>query len=173
MKTRSFLTALVLPLFFVTQAPGAEEQPDPKLPLWQASLDDSSMVTIAVSQLVSVTMHPYLLNGENLVTEVTIDTTGNNTIRFYYVHPEEDKLDLMNPEKTVKNAKKKILRRPSQPKANSIASVKFPEGAYAHSIEYQVNSLDDLEKIYQSLISVWEKSSKKRTIYTPPTTENE
>lgn len=184
MKMRLFLTCLILPLALTSYcfaAPEEEEgkQPEPRLQLWQAKLDDTSKITLSVSQIVSVAMHPYMLNGENLITEVTIDTLGNNTIRFYYVHTDDEKTDYTNPESVVKNARKRLSQSPSQPKAqkNSIASIKFPEGAYAHTIEYQVSSLETLESLFKSLTSVWEKSSKKRTSYkvtdTDSNTDNE
>lgn len=169
MNARHLFPILICPLLFAHQSFAAEDElPDPKIQLWQAELNDTSKITIAVSQIVSVAIHPYLLNGENLVTEVTIDTTGNNTIRFYYVHPDDDKPDYTDPESVMKSAKKRLSQRPSQPKAQAkaaIASLKFPEGAYAHTIEYQVSSLETLDTIFKSLTSVWEKSSKKRTIY--------
>lgn len=168
MKKLFLLPALALSLAPICLAEEDDEnQPDPRLQLWQAKLSDTSKITISVSQIVCVSMHPYMLNGENLVTEVTIDTLGNNSIRFYYVHPDDEKPDYMDPESVVKNAKKRLSQRPSQPKADKspIASVKFPEGTYAHTIEYQVSSLETLEDIFKSITSVWEKSSKKRTTY--------
>lgn len=170
MNMRHLFPLLVFPLIFAHQAFSAEDdqQPDPKIQLWQAELNDTSKITIAVSQIVSIAMHPYLLNGENLVTEVTIDTTGNNTVRFYYVHPDDEKTDYTDPESVVKSARKRLSQRPSQPKAQenaAIASLKFPEGAYAHTIEYQVSSIETLDAIFKSITTVWEKVSKKRTVY--------
>ena len=174
MKKRYFLPIIalcVVPFCLAADDDDDENKPEPRLQLWQAKLDDTSLITLSVSQIVSVTMHPYKLNGENLVTEVTIDTLGNNTIRFYFVHSDEKEPDYFDPNSVVKDAKKRLSQRPSQPKAKAedgeplIASVKFPEGAYAHTIEYQVSCLKTLEEIYKSVTSVWEKATKKRTIY--------
>lgn len=166
MKARYFLLALLAaPLCHAVDDDTPKD--DPKLQLWQAKLDDTSLITLAVQQIVSVTMHPYLLNGENLVTEVTIDTAGNNSIRFYYVHSAEEKADITDPESLVKSAKKRLTQAPSQPKASEkpIASLKFPEGVYAHTIEYQVGCFKTLEAIYKSITSVWERASKRRTVF--------
>lgn len=166
MKTRSIYTSVLLSLCVLTKSFGAEDEPDPKRALWQADLGETSKLSLAVDHIVSVSMHPYLLNGETLITEVTVDTTGNNTIRFYYIHPDEDKADITNPESVVKSARKRLRQQGSQPAAeNTIPSLKFPEGAYAHTVEYQVGTFEELEKLHQSLVSVWERSSKKRTTY--------
>ena len=168
---RLFSSILLLSVAPLCLADDQDDSPKdaPILKLWQAELSENCKVTLNVSKIVSVSMHPYLLNGENLVTEVTVDTEGNNTIRFYYVHPDEDLPDITNPEAVVKSAKRKLSQRPSQPKAqDTIASVKFPEGAYAHTIEYQISSYKIIEDLYKSLVSIWEKSSKRRTTYKAP-----
>lgn len=169
MKICSILASALLAISSAATlfADTTDEQPDPKQQLWEAKLSPTSMVTIAVSQIVSVSLHPYLLNGDTLITEVTVDTQGNNTLRFYYIHPDDEQ-DISDPEAIVRNARKRIRKEVStQPNDKaSIPSLKFPEGAYAHTIEYQMSSLDSLLDLHKSLITVWEKSSKKRTTYT-------
>lgn len=172
MKNSSLIPALALSLCFLSLPSGAASDsnstppPTPIQPLWEAKIDCISQITISVNSIVAIALHPYLLNGETLITELTIDTTGNNTIRFYYIHPDEDKTDFTNPESIVKSARKKIRNQGSQPKAdNNISSIKFPEGAYAHSIEYQIDDLNELLNMHKSVISVWEATRKKRTSY--------
>lgn len=166
MKKSSLYTAVLLAALSLSSV-FAADTPDPKQQLWQACLGDNQKVTIAVSKIVSVSLHPYLLNGENLITEVTIDTEGNNTLRFYYIHTDEDTPDITDPKSAVRAARKRIRNEiSSQPKTeNSVASLKFPEGTYAHSIEYQMPSLDDLLELHKSIVSVWETASKKRTTF--------
>lgn len=128
--------------------------------LWQATLSDSAKVVLAVPSITSVSMHPYLVNGTALVTEVTVDTVGNNTIRFYYMHAE-DSLTGSTPARSALGTARKSVAQAigGQKDEGEIPSVKFPEGTYGHSIEYQVSSQEDLEKIYKSLLASLRKIS--------------
>lgn len=173
MKLHSNLTVVLLALSTCAFGAVNREQPNknneneddytPRIALWQASVGKNCKISIAVSQLVSVSMHPYMLNGETKVTEVTVDTLGNNTIRFYYIHSEKDESNRTEPQSVLKNARRTISRQLSDQKSdNEIASIKFPEGAYAHTVEYQVSSLSQLDSLYKSLISVWSASNTKK-----------
>lgn len=135
----------------------------PKVALWRLEMGPSTKIILTVPSITGVAMHPFLLNGENQVTEVTVDTTGNNTIRFYYIHQTQDlrNVNITDHKQLMSAAKQRLNREATTQKdTNALPSVKFPEGTYAHSIEYQVKSLEDLEKIYKSIISVWERNSK-------------
>lgn len=160
-----FTCLALLAAFSLTPSVGAQEEDSVKIPLWKADFGSSGKVLINVAAIVSITMHPYLLNGANMVTEVTVDTVGNNTLRFYYVHPESNKpTNIASPQEAVGSVRSRA-NLGKQKSGAGVPSVKFPEGAYAHSIEYQVNSLSELEKLYKSLTSVWEKNSQKLIIY--------
>lgn len=156
------LCALILPLLFLTPAHGQEQQQQqPSRPrIWTADFGDTAKITVDLRSIVSVSIHPYMLNGAVQVTEVTIDTTGNNSIRFYYIHADDSiTATETSPQGIISSAGQKIQREITQQKNESgLPAVKFPEGAYAHTIEYQVNSLDDLLSLYKSVISVWNPS---------------
>lgn len=162
MYLRSLLSAIV----FLSCATGLahaqqkSQQLDPKNAVWHIEINDHNKAYVAVSQIVTIAFHQYLLNGENLISEVTVDTLGNNSLRFYYIHPEEDRINLRDVQKNAAQVRKRISQEQSRQKAdNTVAAVKFPEGSYAHTIEYQLSSLDTLEDLYKSIVSVWEKSN--------------
>lgn len=173
MNIRTFTTPLLLTLAVAAQAVCAEDTETPAAAkktsmttspqsyIWQAKLSNTSIVSVFVPQIVSVALHPYMLNGVTRVTELTIDTNGNNSIRFYYVHPQDDTQPL--PGVSAKGVKKKIGQHsPVSIDEETIASVKFPEGAYAHTIEYQVNSPDALMALYESIMTAWWKKGSKK-----------
>ena len=176
MKLRALFSAIFLISSSVgyvsAQQPQQQEDESitsPKVELWHADMGDVSKVYVAVSQIVTIALHPYKLNGENLVTELTIDTLGNNTIRFYYVHPDDETINTRDVKENIKYVRKKASRETSNQKAsNEVPSVKFPEGTYAHSIEYQVDSIKTLMDMYKSIIKVWERSNNlKLNEYSP------
>lgn len=153
-------------LYAAAQQPANTATAEPKIALWSASFGESAQVTLNVSSIVSVSMHPYMLNGVIRITEVTVDTLGNNTLRFYYIHENGGSSSTVGgmAGEVARTAQEQIRREVTQQdSAADIPSVKFPEGAYAHSIEYQVSSLSELEALYKSLISVWNRDSKRRT----------
>ena len=138
--------------------------PEPQAVLWKASLGEDTEVAISTSSIVSVAIHPYLLNGITRVTQVTVDTLGNNTIRFYYIHPELPKSGSAAPKEALREVKRHLA-----PGEEALPpSVKFPEGVYAHSVEYQLDSLDALEKLHKSLLAAWEKAGRRVTSFKLP-----
>lgn len=154
MKTRSLLIAALLTLgSFPAFSDDAQSNR-----FWQASLGENMQVCVSLNSVTSVAMHPYMLNGTTMVTEVTIDTTGNNSIRFYYVHADEKLGITTSPQNVLGTGKREINRAITNQEAGSqIPSVKFPEGVYAHTIEYQINSLEDLTKLHKSILNAWRK----------------
>lgn len=166
MKTKIILAAALLSLGVSSVcAQDAGDISDPKIAIWKADLGDSAKVVLSVQSIVSISMHPYLLNGTNMVTEVTVDTVGNNSLRFYCVHQDSKSL-LTTPKDAANAARQRITREVTKQKGDTnVPSVKFPEGTYAHTIEYQLDSVEALNRLYKSLLSVWERSSKKVTTF--------
>ncbi len=140
-----------------------DKKEDVRIPLLKITVGKTNQVTIAVPSITSVAQHSYLLNGVTPISQVTIDTTGNNTIRFYYVHSDELGKDpaalakLLNPD-TVRAKGSGIT---AEGKNSELPSVKFPEGTYSHSVEFQLEAPEQLTKLYKTAISVWGSTSPK------------
>ncbi len=140
-----------------------DRKEDVRIPLLKITIGKTNQVTIAVPCITSVAQHSYLLNGVTPISQVTIDTTGNNTIRFYCVHPDELGKDPA--------ALAKVLSPDTiHPKRNggitggkisALPAVKFPEGTYSHSIEFQLDDPEQLTKLYKAASSVWNSTSPK------------
>ncbi len=115
---------------------------------WICTIGDSkaAMTAIRLDTITSVSKHTYNI-GTQTVREVTIDTTGNNSIRIYCLNVNQ----IAN--RYAERAKN--TREMLNNKTGGVAdypSKKFPEGTYSHNIEFQVDSTDDLEKIYNSVM---------------------
>lgn len=116
-------------------------------------------ICVRLSEITSITIHNYMLNGKIPIGELTIDTTGNNSIRIYCVLSAED-------------MSKEVLSMVSALKAETsdLGSVpqvakQFPEGTHAHSIEYSVTSETQLKAIYASIVkSMMSNKNGKMTI---------
>ncbi len=114
---------------------------------WMATFSGSpsGSVCVRLQEITSVSIHNYMLNGKIPIAELTIDTTGNNSIRIYSILSGED-------------MSKEVLSMVSQLKreAQSIGSApqvakQFPEGTHSHSIEYSVSDANQLKAIYNSI----------------------
>ncbi len=113
----------------------------------------SSMVMVKLATITSVAKHTYVLEGSQKITEVTIDTTGNNSIRFYCLNSDRANraLDRLS---NVREVADKYTERGTRYPAK-----KYPEGTHSHNIEYQLNSVEHLDTIYESLTYAWLKDT--------------
>ena len=140
-----------------------DKKEDVRIPLLKITVGKTNQVTIAVPSITSVAQHSYLLNGVTPISQVTIDTTGNNTIRFYCVHPDELGKDPAALAKVLSPDTIHPKRNGITPggKSSGLPSVKFPEGTYSHSIEFQLEAPEQLTKLYKAATSVWNSTSPK------------
>lgn len=115
---------------------------------WTCIFDDVKVATVSVrlDTVTSVAMHTYNI-GAQTVREVTIDTTGNNSIRIYCLNTNSTVTRYAD---RVKNTRELVDSKTGG--ATKYPSKTFPEGTYSHNIEYQVESVKDLEGIYESVI---------------------
>lgn len=123
-------------------------------------------VVLSISSIVSIAKHRFMLNGALPVSEVTIDTVGNNSLRFYYVNNQQDSptappTDVRSgARQAAQQAAAEINGEVSTGKSN-LPSVQYPDGVYAHTIEYQVSSSGALDTLFTSALAAWENSSDK------------
>lgn len=162
MRTFILLSLALLSLTLPSRAQSQEI--DPRVSLLKLSLAENKEIYIAVQSIVSISKHIFKLNGETPITEVTIDTVGNNSIRFYYVHPAGSIRPTTNPKEMIGAARQKLNQELTRQKDENIEpSIKFPEGTYAHTIEFQIADMEMLDKIYKTSVKAWERNAKKIT----------
>ncbi len=83
------------------------------------------------------------------IREVTIDTMGNNSIRFYSIGSER----ATSMQDRLSNTRELLDRHTEN--SSRYPGKKYPEGAYSHNVEYQVSSVSTLDKIYDSVSTAW------------------
>ncbi len=115
---------------------------------WICSIGDSkaAMTAVRLESITSVSKHTYNVSGQ-VIREVTIDTTGNNSVRIYCMNANQQ---LNRYAERAKNARQMLDSKTGA--AANYPSKKFPEGTYSHNVEFQVDSVDDLEKVYNSVM---------------------
>ncbi len=124
---------------------------------WQARLPGGSYI-IPLNHIVSISKHRYLLDGSVIVTEVTIDSKGNSLARFYYLEPVTKDSSLNTAQKLTKRGQDLLGQagRATGDDLHLMAQKNYPQTTHAHTVEYRLLSLTELDALYNSLYSAWD-----------------
>ncbi len=143
---RIYNTFLVTALLLGSLAMAEQSATCPRF--WTCTIKDPKVARVAVrlENITSVALHTYNI-GPQTIREVTIDTTGNNSIRIYCLNVNDTSKRMAS---RTQNTRDLIDSKTGG--ATKHPSKKFPEGTYSHNVEYQVESVKDIEKIYDSVI---------------------
>ena len=151
---KPLLLALVfLPLSIFAQAPAATPPTAPAgasvLPLFRAKLPGGTY-EVAVRAIVAVTSHEYIVDGIARVTEVNVDTSGSLLARFYYIEPQTPNSPLGLGTATIEKAQE-LFRQAADKTGQDVwkkVVKNYPLTTHAHTVEYRVQSREELEKVY-------------------------
>lgn len=118
---------------------------------WVCIVDGSDITAVKLDMITSVSKHTYSVDGVAF-REVTIDTRGNNSIRFYSclnerVNTAKDRLS--NTRALLDSKGGNVSKYPAK---------KFPEGTYSHNVEYLIENSEDLNKLYESVVNAMFKN---------------
>lgn len=130
---------------------------------WEANLP-GGRYSVNLGNITSISQHSYVLDGTLLVTEVTIDTTGNSLARFYYIEPvtEETKLDILKRLQGRASGLQNRARNRTGMKFDEMAQKNYPHTTHAHTIEFRILSRAELGALYGSVYRAWD-DGKGRT----------
>ena len=150
------LAALYLtPLLAMAQ--DASPSPTPlnsRIPMWRADLPGGTY-EVAIRSIISVSTHEYVVDGVARVTEMNIDTAGNVEARFYYLEPivpsspvgiGQSALDRV--QELANQAAARLNPGDTPPWEKVVKS--YPTTTHAHTVEYRMDSKDDLQTLFNS-----------------------
>ena len=123
---------------------------------WQGSLPGGSYL-VALSRITSISKHAYLLDGNVIVTEVTIDTLGDTTMRVYQITPAAQYGTLATGRKIVERGKD-LLDRAGQRTGADVANMvqkQYPSTTHSKTIEFRVKDLGTLDALHSSATTAW------------------
>lgn len=123
---------------------------------WQGTMPGGSYL-VALSRITSVSKHEYLLDGNLIVTEVTIDTLGDSTIRVYQITPAAQYGNLATGRKIVERGKDLLDRAGQRTGAdvNNMVHKQYPTTTHSKTIEYRVKDLGTLDALLNSVRTAW------------------
>lgn len=115
-------------------------------------------ILVPISKIAAIAQHKYLLDGQFTVYEVTIDVVGNSLTRIYYIEPVAATVAGATSFGTAAKERAKAVGENVREKTGTsdldpetIVSKNYPTTTHAHTIEYRVKTLDELNTVYRSL----------------------
>jgi hypothetical protein len=154
MKTHRF-SLIALTLFLLTTPFSLQAAA-----FWRCTLPGGTYL-VDVSKIAAISTHEYLVDGTQRVTEMTIDTVGSTVARFYYIEPNlpttagttnavtdliKDKVDRATALTGMEAPWQKVIKN-------------YPLTTHAHTVEYRVESKDQITKIFSSLDEAYRKQA--------------
>jgi len=137
-----------------------------RIRIWEASLPGGNYM-VSLTRISSVSMHSYLVNGNYMVHEVVVDTSGAALARFYAIELIGEKSDA-NIAKNLIERGKQIAERGGNRVGidpNTLVEKTNPHTTHAKTIEYRLSSKDDLDQLLKSAQRAWrENRGRKFTI---------
>ena len=119
---------------------------------------------MALSRITSISKHEYLLDGNLIVTEVTIDTLGATTLRVYQITPAAQYGSLATGRKIVERGKD-LLDRAGQRTGADVANMvhkQYPATTHSKTIEFRVKDLGTLDALHNSARTAWISSKGRK-----------
>lgn len=176
MTAKAFIAAAMLLAFHAPMAVRAQTQPanpdktvDVAQPnrFWQASVGGGHYM-VALDRISAISRHKYVLNGNLLVDEVTVDALGQSLVRFYHISPLTDALGAS----ATANAAARVVERGRElvekaaetvgTGAHNMVVKNYPDTTHARTIEYRVLSETELGALYNSVRTAWETGKGRR-----------
>ncbi len=113
---------------------------------------DTAVVMVKLSAITSISKQSYLLQGTQRILEVAIDTTGNNSIRFYCLGSAR----AARLQERTSNTRDLLDKHTAG--ATRLPEKTYPDATHSHNVEYQLSSPEQLHRIYESATHAWVKN---------------
>lgn len=142
-------------------APAASDAEDGQQPgiagFWEVETSSGRFVA-RLDQITSVTEHQYLIDGAVRVYECTVDTSGGQTARFYYLEPVTENSSVTTGSATINRLKD--LANQAADKAgigdiDDVVTKHYPETTHAKTSEYRLSNKETVGQIYEHVRRVW------------------
>src|SRR4051812_6518678 len=105
---------------------------------------------VAVSAIIAVTSHEYLVDGVARVVEVNIDTNGSLLARFYFIEPNTPNTPSGIGASTLETAQRLLTEGADKTGQDVWKKVvkSYPTTTHARTVEYRLESREQLNKVY-------------------------
>ncbi|MEO7932662.1 MAG: hypothetical protein ABIT76_05840 [Chthoniobacterales bacterium] len=153
-----FLVLLAMIGLASAQTPSPSPETLPRQGFWRAVLP-GGVFRVRLDRIQSVSTHEYTIEPLTRVTELTIDTGGAVVTRFYY-------LEILTPQTPMGLGQSAVdlVKEKAEEAANTVSGDAgiwkkvtkiYPSTTHAHTVEYRVESKDDIRKLMSSAEKAW------------------
>ena len=146
-----------MPILALGQAGAPTPSPTPypsRVPMWRCDLPGGTY-EVALRNVISVSIHDYVVDAVARVTEMNIETPGSTEVRFYYLEPMtatspigvgQSALDKVQELATEAAGK---LSPGEEPPWEKVVK-NYPTTTHAHTVEFRLDTRDDLQTLFNS-----------------------
>jgi hypothetical protein len=124
---------------------------------WRAELPTGTYI-VALGSIKNISVHEYLVNGLGRVTEMTIDSGGSTTARFYAVEPPNVQTPSGLGQSVADRAREvagEIRKRADPSGATNVVVKDYPNTTHAHTVEYLLADAATVNKLFKNLDQAW------------------
>jgi len=114
------------------------------------------MVNLAT--IASVSTHEYVVDAVARVTEFTVGTNSAVVARFYYLEPMVPKSPVGLGQSVIDKVQQRTEEAASRTGMEEVwkkVVKNYPTTTHAHTVEYRLDSLDQITKLQKSLENAW------------------
>jgi hypothetical protein len=123
-------------------------------PMWRCDLPGGTY-EVAIRNMMSVSIHEYVVDGAAKVTEMNVETPGAVEVRFYYLEPLTPTAGLsvaqsaIDKVQSLANEAADKLNPGEEPPWEKVVK-SYPTTTHAHTVEFRLDSLEDLQSLFNS-----------------------
>jgi len=166
MKTKTLAIYLILTSIcfapagnLLAQAAGGEDNgnEDGIKGFWEIELQGGRFIA-RLDTISSVSQHQYIVDGAARVFEVTVDTRGSQTARFYFIEAVAEGSPLSIGKNAIERLKSVAEGGTSRTGTDEVWTQvikNYPTTTHSRTAEYRIESKEILDKIYQHIHRVW------------------
>ena len=124
---------------------------------WRCELPGGIYV-VSLPTVSSVSTHEYVVDGAVRVTELTVATNSAVVARFYYLEPMVPKSPIGVGQSLIDKAQEKLQEGATRTQTEEVwkkVVKNYPTTTHAHTVEYRLDSVDQIKKVEKSLEDAW------------------
>jgi hypothetical protein len=112
---------------------------------------------VRLDHITSVSQHTYIIDGSARVHEVTVDTNGSMTARYYFIEPVTAGSPLSLGKSTIDRLREVAGEAAGKVGVDTERDVikHYPDTTHAKTAEYRLQIKDNLDQIYAHIHRVW------------------
>lgn len=129
---------------------------------WRCELPGGVFV-VSLPSVSLVSTHEYVVDGAARVTELTVGTNSAVVARFYYLEPMIPQSPLGIGQTLLDKAQQRVQDAASRAGVEAVwqkVVKNYPTTTHAHTVEYRLETLDQLQRVQKSLEAAWRANTE-------------